>query len=232
MAGRTKKSGENVVISKKELQKLIKKGEKTGSLSFAELNDAISDDLKSLDQIEDVVIQFKELGIKLVDKEKEKAKKKATVKKQATVKKKTVTKKKTNTADKKNKLATKTAKTGTKKTKTATKKSKAVTKKAKATAAIKKAKTIAKNKEEAEKRKAKEKEQVVKDLLAPKKNGSDIEFGTVTDPVKMYLKEMGMVTLLSREGEIEIAKKIEKGEHDILRAMLDTPIALFKFHVW
>ena len=37
---------------------------------------------------------------------------------------------------------------------------------------------------------------------------------------------MGMVTLLSREGEIEIAKKIEQGERNILRAMLDSPIAL------
>jgi RNA polymerase primary sigma factor len=42
----------------------------------------------------------------------------------------------------------------------------------------------------------------------------------------MYLKEMGMVTLLSREGEIEIAKKIEVGERDVLRAMLDCPISL------
>ena len=75
MAGKTKKSGENVVISKKELQKLIKKGEKSGSLSLAEINKAISGDLKSLDQIEDIVMQFKELGIKLVDKEKEKSKK-------------------------------------------------------------------------------------------------------------------------------------------------------------
>jgi len=74
MAGKTKKSGENVVISKQALNKLIKKGKKTGSLSFAELNNAISDDLKSLDQIEDVVIQLKELGIKLIDKEKEKIK--------------------------------------------------------------------------------------------------------------------------------------------------------------
>lgn len=50
--------------------------------------------------------------------------------------------------------------------------------------------------------------------------GSD--FGSVTDPVKMYLREMGMVTLLSREGEVEIAKKIEFGEQEVLRALLDT----------
>jgi RNA polymerase primary sigma factor len=48
------------------------------------------------------------------------------------------------------------------------------------------------------------------------------DFGSVTDPVKMYLREMGMVTLLSREGEVEIAKKIEVGELEVLRALLDT----------
>jgi RNA polymerase primary sigma factor len=48
------------------------------------------------------------------------------------------------------------------------------------------------------------------------------DFGTVTDPVKMYLREMGLVTLLSREGEVEIAKKIEAGEQEVLRALLET----------
>ena len=47
-------------------------------------------------------------------------------------------------------------------------------------------------------------------------------FGTVTDPVKMYLREMGLVTLLTREGEVEIAKKIEAGEQEVLRALIDT----------
>jgi len=54
------------------------------------------------------------------------------------------------------------------------------------------------------------------------KSASDQDFGTVTDPVKMYLREMGMVTLLTREGEVEIAKKIEAGEQDVLKALLDT----------
>jgi len=48
------------------------------------------------------------------------------------------------------------------------------------------------------------------------------DFGTVTDPVKMYLREMGLVTLLSREGEVEIAKKIEAGEQAVLRSLIDT----------
>lgn len=45
----------------------------------------------------------------------------------------------------------------------------------------------------------------------------------VDDPVKMYLKEMGMVSLLTREGEVEIAKRIEEGEHEVIRALLETP---------
>ncbi len=52
------------------------------------------------------------------------------------------------------------------------------------------------------------------------------DFGTVTDPVKMYLREMGLVTLLSREGEVEIAKKIEAGEQEVLRALLETSIGV------
>ncbi|MCK4618680.1 MAG: RNA polymerase sigma factor RpoD [Desulfobacterales bacterium] len=51
---------------------------------------------------------------------------------------------------------------------------------------------------------------------------SSDDFGTVTDPVKMYLREMGLVTLLSREGEVEIAKKIEAGEQAVLRSLIDT----------
>ncbi len=57
-------------------------------------------------------------------------------------------------------------------------------------------------------------------------SSSVTEFGTVTDPVKMYLREMGLVTLLSREGEILIAKKIEAGEQEVLRAMLETTIGV------
>ncbi len=52
------------------------------------------------------------------------------------------------------------------------------------------------------------------------------EFGTVTDPVKMYLREMGMVTLLSREEEVIIAKKIEAGEQEVLKALLDTALGV------
>jgi RNA polymerase primary sigma factor len=52
------------------------------------------------------------------------------------------------------------------------------------------------------------------------------DFGSVTDPVKMYLREMGLVTLLSREGEIRIAKKIEVGEQEVIRSMLEATIGV------
>ncbi|MEE9436790.1 MAG: RNA polymerase sigma factor RpoD [Candidatus Adiutricales bacterium] len=48
----------------------------------------------------------------------------------------------------------------------------------------------------------------------------------VTDPVKMYLREMGTVSLLSREGEVEIAKRIEAGEEQIIAAILETSIGI------
>ena len=44
------------------------------------------------------------------------------------------------------------------------------------------------------------------------------------DPVRMYLKEMGTVSLLSREGEVEIAKRIEKGQKTVLKALSRSPV--------
>src|SRR5207344_541641 len=50
--------------------------------------------------------------------------------------------------------------------------------------------------------------------------------GKTGDPVRMYLREMGTVSLLSREGEVEIAKKIEHGEHQVINEVLTSPMAL------
>jgi RNA polymerase primary sigma factor len=44
------------------------------------------------------------------------------------------------------------------------------------------------------------------------------------DPVRLYLKKMGAVPLLTREGEVEIAQRIEKGEREIVRAILMSPV--------
>ncbi|HEY9072970.1 MAG TPA: sigma-70 factor domain-containing protein, partial [Desulfobaccales bacterium] len=46
------------------------------------------------------------------------------------------------------------------------------------------------------------------------------------DPVRLYLKEMGSVSLLTREGEVEIAKRIEEGEKEVLHSLLEVPITL------
>ncbi len=50
--------------------------------------------------------------------------------------------------------------------------------------------------------------------------------GKVSDPVRMYLRRMSSVPLLTREGEVEIAKRIEEGEKEILRVVMCSPIAL------
>ena len=51
----------------------------------------------------------------------------------------------------------------------------------------------------------------------------DAEFGRTTDPVRMYMREMGTVDLLTREGEIKIAKRIEKGLNQALGALAIYP---------
>jgi RNA polymerase primary sigma factor len=48
----------------------------------------------------------------------------------------------------------------------------------------------------------------------------------ITDPVKMYLREMGQVSLLTREGEVEIAKRIEMGEREIFNAIMESSIGI------
>ncbi|MDX2456142.1 MAG: RNA polymerase sigma factor RpoD, partial [Gammaproteobacteria bacterium] len=51
----------------------------------------------------------------------------------------------------------------------------------------------------------------------------DSEFGRTTDPVRMYMREMGTVELLTREGEIVIAKRIEDGLNQVLKALAIFP---------
>jgi RNA polymerase primary sigma factor len=51
----------------------------------------------------------------------------------------------------------------------------------------------------------------------------DSEFGRTTDPVRMYMREMGTVELLTREGEIVIAKRIEDGLHQVIEALAAYP---------
>jgi RNA polymerase primary sigma factor len=54
----------------------------------------------------------------------------------------------------------------------------------------------------------------------------DSEFGRTTDPVRMYMREMGTVELLTREGEIEIAKRIEGGLMKMMEAISESPATI------
>ncbi|MBC7742338.1 MAG: RNA polymerase sigma factor RpoD [Bdellovibrionaceae bacterium] len=49
-----------------------------------------------------------------------------------------------------------------------------------------------------------------------------------SDPVRLYLRKMGSVSLLTREGEVEIARRIEKGEREIVRSMLLSPLGTYE----
>ena len=60
-------------------------------------------------------------------------------------------------------------------------------------------------------------------------NGGDLSLepeaaAKLDDPVRLYLKEMGTVSLLTREGEVEIAKRIEDGEREVLHSLLEVPL--------
>jgi RNA polymerase primary sigma factor len=95
----------------------------------------------------------------------------------------------------------------------------------------------------AEKRQAKAKEEVVANVdddddsdspdakaKKPMTRGiasfDDSAFGKTDDPMRMYLREMGQIPLLSREGEITIAKRIEVGQLEVSFATVSTPVAI------
>ena len=63
-------------------------------------------------------------------------------------------------------------------------------------------------------------------------NLSDEEGARSDDPVRMYLKEMGSVELLSREGEIAIAKRIEAGKELMIGGIYESPLAMRAFLKW
>lgn len=134
------------IADQKKMQALIEKGKSQGFLTYEEINKLIPDGKVSAEQIDNTLIMFDEMQIKILDQE---SAAKQLVKLKETQKKPT--------------------------------------------------------------------KQVQKALP---------DFGTVTDPVKMYLREMGLVTLLSREGEVEIAKKIEAGEQDVLKSLIETTMGV------
>jgi RNA polymerase primary sigma factor len=58
------------------------------------------------------------------------------------------------------------------------------------------------------------------------------DLGRTDDPVRMYLREMGTIELLSREGEIEIAKRIEAGRNMVLEALCESPLTMRAIISW
>ncbi len=58
------------------------------------------------------------------------------------------------------------------------------------------------------------------------KDDDDVANSRTSDPVRMYLRKMGSVSLLTREGEVEIAKRIEEGERLMLQAVLNSSVAV------
>ncbi|GHU12243.1 RNA polymerase sigma factor RpoD [Alphaproteobacteria bacterium] len=74
---------------------------------------------------------------------------------------------------------------------------------------------------------------VENDEKAPVENSAkEDDLLRTDDPVRMYLREMGNVELLSRDGEIELAKKIEQGYLDVLRGLCESPRTFEKFEQW
>merc|ERR1712166_758323 len=72
-------------------------------------------------------------------------------------------------------------------------------------------------------------------VLRKKENSSKESGKTIEksdDPIRMYLREMGGVELLSREGEISIAKRIEAGKDVMLIALAQSPITAQQIYEW
>ena len=78
-----------------------------------------------------------------------------------------------------------------------------------------------------------EKEEFLADVDKEEKDDDDEDKVTGedvkgSDPVRLYLRKMGSVSLLTRDGEVEIAKRIERGEREIVRSMLLSPLGTFE----
>ena len=141
------------------VKRLMAKGKERGFITFDELNAVLPQDQVSTDQIEDVMSQFSELGVQVVENEE--------------------------------------------------------TEETEATAKPESA--------EAEPGAAEEE---------PTGNVDEASLGRTDDPVRMYLREMGSVELLSREGEIAIAKRIEAGRNMMIGGLCESPLTFRAIVGW
>jgi len=76
-----------------------------------------------------------------------------------------------------------------------------------------------------------EKEEAKPEQTKPEQTKPEVKPDNVTidDPVRMYLREMGTISLLTREGEVEIAKRIEAGQNEVLAAVANCTVTLHEF---
>jgi RNA polymerase primary sigma factor len=70
------------------------------------------------------------------------------------------------------------------------------------------------------------------DLLVPAKSEAKEPTERTDDPVRMYLREMGSVELLSREGEIAIAKRIEASRETMIAGLCESPLTFQAIIIW
>jgi RNA polymerase primary sigma factor len=88
------------------------------------------------------------------------------------------------------------------------------------------------NEEEGEAAEEDTKAVVVRDEAKPPVTNTREDADRTDDPVRMYLREMGSVELLSREGEIAIAKRIEAGRDAMIRGLCESPLTFEAIMVW
>jgi RNA polymerase primary sigma factor len=143
--------------AKAAIKKLVAKGKERGFITMDELNAALPEDKSSSEQIEDVMAQFSEMGINVVENEEPDE-----------------------------------------------------------AAGAAAAKTESEDDGE----------------LRSSGNVDDDDVGRTDDPVRMYLREMGSVELLSREGEIAIAKRIEAGREKMIGAICESPLTMDAIVQW
>ncbi|MGQ0532750.1 MAG: RNA polymerase sigma factor region1.1 domain-containing protein, partial [Caulobacteraceae bacterium] len=88
------------------------------------------------------------------------------------------------------------------------------------------------NEEEGEAAEEESKADVTRDEAKPPHTNTRADADRTDDPVRMYLREMGSVELLSREGEIAIAKRIEAGRDAMIRGLCESPLTFEAIMVW
>ncbi|NDC58287.1 MAG: RNA polymerase sigma factor RpoD, partial [Alphaproteobacteria bacterium] len=91
---------------------------------------------------------------------------------------------------------------------------------------------VVESEEEAEAEEPAGREVVAREEVKPPVTNTREDADRTDDPVRMYLREMGTVELLSREGEIAIAKRIEAGRDAMIRGLCESPLTFEAIMVW